>query len=141
MSGPTHPRIDAYLDGELASRETACVEAHLSACAECRQAVTAARTLAAALVEPLPLVPASFVVATREGALRHRLPEAPLWWLALPVAWRVGLAAGLLFAALGGVRLGNAIASDNIAAAQLAAAFDTPAINAMLATSAPEEPR
>lgn len=133
MSDHTHPRIEAFHDGELPAGETARAETHLSGCAVCQRALAAMRTLDATLTEPMAAIPARFATTTRALALRRRLPEVPLWWLALPALWRAGLAALLLLAAIAGVRLGETVMADRSNAAELAAALDTPVTDAMLA--------
>lgn len=133
MSDHTHPRIEVFHDGELPAGEAARAEAHVSSCAECQRALAAIRTLDAALVEPTATVPPRFSTTTRALALRRRLPEVPLWWLALPAPWRAGFAALLLLAAIAGVRLGETVMAERLNAAELAAALDTPVTDAMLA--------
>lgn len=135
MSDHTHPRIDAFLDGELAGDEAVRAQEHVSRCLVCQRSVAAARALDSALAESMPAVPAGFARATRERALGRRVPEAPLWWLALPNPWRAGLAALLLLAAVAGVRLGESVAADRPNATELAAALGAPATDVMLASS------
>lgn len=133
MRERTHPRVDALLDGELAGEARERALAHLPRCAQCRLAVGTYRALAEALPAPVAPLPAGFVAATHRRALTRRRPDAPLWWLALPAAWRVGLAALLLLAALAGARLGQVVTADRSAATELAAAVDAPALGAMAA--------
>ena len=141
MSDHTHPRLEAFHDGELSAGETARVEAHVSDCAECQGALEEMRTLDTLLAEPVAAIPAGFVAATRALAFGRRLPEAPFWWLALPAPWRAGLAAQLLVAAVAGVRLGETVPAGRSDAAELAAALDSPATDAMLAPPGLEVPR
>ena len=138
MSDHARFRLHAWYDGELPHGETAGVEMHLSGCTECRSTAATVRALDAALAEPAATLPAGFVAATHRRALARRLPEAPLWWLAVPVSWRTGLAALLLLAALAGVGLGGSLASGHSGADELAAALDTPATDVMTATIAEE---
>ena len=142
MSGDRHLRVGAFIDGELAAAEAAQVEGHLAGCEQCRRAVAEARALSAALPEPLPALPPDFTARTRARALARRLPEAPLWWLAVPAPWRLGLAALLVLAAVAGARLGETVATDRTAATELAAALEAPATQALLAAppAAPQVP-
>ncbi len=136
MRDHTHPRIHAWYDGELAPGDAETIAAHVAACSDCASAAAALRTLGVAMVEPTMRVPAGFAEATRRRALRRRLPEPPLWWLALPVSWRAGLAVLLIVAAIVGVRLGDRLTSGSSDLAELAAAFDSPAANVLTAASA-----
>lgn len=131
-----HLRLEAFVDGELAATEAARAEAHLASCAGCRQGVTATRALDEALAEPLPAAPPSFAARTCARALGRRLPAVPLWWLALPAPWRLGLAALLAVAAVAGARLGQVVTADRSADAELAAALAEPATEAILAAPA-----
>lgn len=133
----SHLRLEAFVDGELTTTDAAQVEAHLAACAECRRAVAATRALNDVLAEPLPVVLQGYVARTCVRALGRRLPAAPLWWLALPAPWRLGLATLLAVAALVGARLGQVVKADRFATAELAAALATPATEALLAAPAP----
>lgn len=133
-------RADAFLDGELHEPDAARVRTHLADCEACRRTVSQARALAAAIAAPLEPLPAGFVAATRERALRRRLPAAPLWWLGLPTPLRLGLAALLAVSALAGARLGQAARDDRSAATELAAAFDSPATTALLAETGAGSP-
>ncbi len=77
----THPdmeaQIDAYLDGELAAGDAVEVEAHLAACAGCRQFRDGRLALRAALVAELPRRAAPDLLRGRvRTALRDSLPEA-----------------------------------------------------------------
>ena len=141
MSDRTHPRIDAFRDGELAGDEAARAAEHVAGCAECRMALAAARAFAEALAGPAAALPPAFAVATRERALGRRLPQPPLWWLALPAPWWTGIAALILLAALAGTRLGGIVAADRSAAAELGASLDAPATDAMLALPGAEARR
>ncbi len=49
MPDPTLNKLGAYLDGELGPRETAEVEAHLTACADCRAELADLRRLSSLL--------------------------------------------------------------------------------------------
>jgi anti-sigma factor RsiW len=86
----THPEelLAPYVDGSLDASERAVVDAHLAACARCREEVAVARRAVAALStlgeEPVPLGITAPVLARAERAapLRSRSPR-----------WAVGLAA------------------------------------------------
>src|SRR5262245_5497337 len=76
MSGSAgeHPRdlLSAYVDGELIAAERAEVEAHLAACAQCRDHLLSLRALSSALRdEPLPPVSEGL-----EDRIGRRLDEA-----------------------------------------------------------------
>jgi len=129
----THPRLEPYLDGELDPAGAAGVEAHLACCAVCREAVAAARSLDAWVAEPLPELPPAFAAGTRDRALARRLPLSPLWWLAAPRPWRLGVAALLVVAGFAGARIGRAAAGRRSATVELAAALTAPATDAILA--------
>jgi len=128
-----HPRLEAYFDGQMTRKEAGAVEAHLATCALCRSAVADLRLLAEALGAPEPVLPPGFAERARERAVCRRLPAAPLWWIALPSLWRVGLVAMIVLAVFTGVRLGRNLAGDPTLEAELAAALDAPETTAMLA--------
>jgi len=133
-----HPRIHAYLDGELDAAGSRAVEAHLAGCDACRESLGSSRALGAALSTPAPPPAPAFVVAVRARALHRGLPLAPLWWRGLPVAWRAGLTALAAVSLLAGARLGREVAAERAAAADLAAALDAPATAALLAQIPPD---
>ena len=126
-----HPRLDAFLDGELDPVAAGAAKEHLDSCSTCQCAAAESRAVAEALVQPLPPLAPAFVARTRERALGRRLPSAPLWWLAVPAPWRVALAALVVLAALAGARIGRTL-SDHAIAAQLVASLESPASAAML---------
>ena len=86
----THPEelLAPYVDGSLDASERAVVDAHLAACARCREEVELARRAVAALAaledEPVPLGLTAPVLARAA-----RRPEP--WWRSQ--RWAVGLAA------------------------------------------------
>jgi len=129
----THPRLDAYFDGEATSEEARAIEAHLAACLPCRRAVAEAHLLAEALSGPEPPLPPGFPVRVRERAVGNRLPAAPLWWLFLPPVWRAGVAAAFVLAILTGSWLGRTLAPKPTLEAELVAVFNAPETTAMLA--------
>jgi len=99
--------ITAFLDGALAAKDRARVEAHLSSCADCRGELESLRHLKLALSSaPRKTMPADLALA-----LERRLVSAQPWWAAvsrLPL-WvpggafaAVGLAVGLWMRSAGG---------------------------------------
>jgi hypothetical protein len=103
MTGPhMDVKLNEYVDGTLAARDRASVEAHLGECAGCRGAVAELRALvtgAAAL--PKTIEPSRDLWATIETRIRQRAT-----WNAQRVWWRAALAAAaVLVIALGIYRL------------------------------------
>jgi anti-sigma factor RsiW len=92
-----HPlRVDAWLDGELPEAASVAVEQHVASCPSCGEHARVTRVVTEALgVEPLPLADGVLARLT-EGTLVADRPLLPLWWVALPTPWRLGLAALLL---------------------------------------------
>ena len=132
---PCPDRFSTHLDGEGPAAEAAQISRHLSDCGECRRILAELRQVEHALAEePLPFLPPGFatrVVARSVG--RH--PVLPLWWVAVPRAWRIGLAGSLVAAAFGGTLLGRVLAPTPAAApppvAEIVVALDHPVLAAL----------
>jgi anti-sigma factor RsiW len=133
MSDPRHhtTRLDAHLDRELEPREERDAAEHIEVCAACRDVVDTDALLGELLAEPLPEVTSAFVRATVSRATAARRPSAPLWWVSLPVSWRVGFAALLLLATLAGLRSGRPAPPAAHVAQELAWSVDSPEVAAM----------
>ena len=97
------PHMDAqlneYVDGTLAARDRASVEAHLAECAGCRAAVAELRSLAAAAATlPKSIEPGRDLWAAIETRIRQRAPRnvQRVWWFgALAAAAVLVLAFGI----------------------------------------------
>lgn len=95
----THPDdlLAAYVDGALAPEERAAVDAHLAACARCREEVDLARRAVEALAslseEPVPLGVTAPVLAE---ARRRAEPRRPRWVPALAAAAVLALAGAVV---------------------------------------------
>ncbi len=95
----THPEdlLAAYVDDALAPAERAEVEAHLGACARCREEVALARRAVAALAalpeEPVPLGVTGPVLAE---AGRRAAPRRSRWVAALAAAAVIALAGAVV---------------------------------------------
>ena len=97
------PHMDAqlneYVDGTLAARDRASVEAHLAECAGCRAAVAELRSLAAAAATlPKSIEPGRDLWAAIETRMRQRAPRnvQRVWWFgALAAAAVLVLAVGI----------------------------------------------
>lgn len=107
-------QIDAYLDGELAAKETRELELHLKECQECSSLRDARIELSTAVRRELPEFTAPDELrsrvreAVRSAAGARRASPSP----AHPI-WRWGaLAAGFILAALGGWGLGSRDTSE-----------------------------
>ena len=131
---PCPGRLQSLLDGEGSPAESAELSRHLEDCGECRRVLAELRRVEQALAgEPLPSLPPGFttrVVARSVGAHRH---SPPLWWVAFPRAWRVGLAASLAAAVCIGIFLGRALAPTPAAPSpvdEMVAALDHPVLAA-----------
>src|SRR2546423_1676036 len=74
MTGPhMDAKLNEYVDGTLAARERASVEAHLADCAGCRTAVAELRSLAgAAAALPKSIEPARNLWTTIEARIVRR---------------------------------------------------------------------
>src|SRR6267378_669681 len=102
----THPHMDAklneYVDGTLAARDRASVEAHLAECAACRAAVGELRSLSAAAASlPKSIEPGRDLWGGIETRIRRRTT-----WNVQRLRWRAALAAAaVLVIALGVYRL------------------------------------
>jgi anti-sigma-K factor RskA len=92
-------QLNEYVDGTLAARDRASVEAHLAECAGCRAAVAELRSLAAAAATlPKSIEPGRDLWAVIETRMRQRAPRnvQRLWWFgALAAAAVLVLAVGI----------------------------------------------
>jgi anti-sigma-K factor RskA len=91
--------LNEYVDGTLAARDRASVEAHLAECAGCRAAVAELRSLAAAAATlPKSIEPGRDLWAAIETRIRQRAPRnvQRVWWFgALAAAAVLVLAVGI----------------------------------------------
>ena len=133
MSDPRHhtTRLDAHLDRELGPAAERDAAGHVASCADCRGIAETNALLGELLDRPLPEVPPAFVRATVRRAVAARRPIAPLWWVSLPVSWRVSFAALLLLAPLAGLRAGRSATPAARAAQELAWRLESPEVTAM----------
>ena len=94
MTGPhLDAKLNEYVDGTLAARDRASVEAHLAECAGCRTAVAELRALVAgAAALPKTIEPGRDLWATIERRIRQRAA-----WNVRRVWWRGALAAAAVF--------------------------------------------
>jgi len=103
MTGPhMDAKLNEYVDGTLATRDRASVEAHLAGCAGCRAAVAELRSLSAAAASlPRSIEPGRDLWVAIESRIRQRAT-----WNVQRVWWRPALAAAAVLAiALGMYRL------------------------------------
>jgi anti-sigma factor (TIGR02949 family) len=111
MDCPTcETMVDAYVDGELTTSESAAFERALEACPECRQRLEAARAMSSLLRE-LPAEPAPDLLRARierelrtiAGASRVRFPGAAgMRWGAMAASLLVAVSIGWLGGSLVG---------------------------------------
>jgi anti-sigma-K factor RskA len=100
-------RLNEYVDGALAARDRASVEAHLAECAGCRAAVAELRLLALGAAElPKSIAPSRDLWAGIAASLgRREAGDGTRWWRERAF-WRGALAAAAVFViALGIYRL------------------------------------
>jgi len=103
MTGPhMDAKLNEYVDGTLAARDRASVEAHLAECAACRAAVGELRSLSAAAASlPKSIEPGRDLWGGIETRIRRRAT-----WNVQRLRWRAALAAAaVLVIALGVYRL------------------------------------
>jgi anti-sigma-K factor RskA len=103
MTGPhLETKLNEYVDGTLAAHDRASVEAHLAACAACRDAVAELRRLVAEARDlPRSIEPSRDLWTAIETRIGQRAT-----WNVQRVWWRAGwAAAALLVVALGVYRL------------------------------------
>jgi anti-sigma factor RsiW len=102
-------QLDAYLDGELVTRDARELEAHLKECRECARLHDARVALGAAIRAEVPSLRAPDVLRTRvraalssaAGTSGSRRPMPPLGWRSL------ALAASLALVAIGSWRVAS----------------------------------
>jgi len=133
MSDPRHhtTRLDAHFDRELQGPAERDAAEHVAGCPECRAIVEKNVLLGELLDQPLTPVSPAFVRATVGRAVATRRPSAPLWWMSLPVSWRVSFAAVLLLATIAGLRAGRTPPSAARAVHELGWLLDSPEVAAM----------
>jgi anti-sigma factor RsiW len=144
MTCDPHPdavTLARWLDGELPGRQAGTLAAHLAACPACRAEVEAWQAIDTALAGPTSALPAGFVARTCSRAIDQSEFVTPLWWLTLPPAWRAGMAALLLAAAVAGWRLGGTLAPSPDPADSLLAALAAPELAAVELAAAHQTPR
>lgn len=96
--------LSAYVDGRLQAAARARLEAHIEACAACREALAELRALRRSLRElPRAVAPCSFIL--READIRRAATPQPVGALgrASPVLGGVAVAAFLAFGVLVGI--------------------------------------
>jgi len=102
-------QLDAYLDGELASRDAREFADHLKECRECARLHDARVALGAAIRAEVPALRAPDEVRTRVRAALRSAAGSPVASRRTPVrGWRpLALAASLALVAVGSWRLGS----------------------------------
>jgi anti-sigma factor RsiW len=122
----THPdmetQVDAYLDGELAARDAAELEAHLAGCPSCGRFREDRLALRAAITAELPRLDASDLLRGRvRAALRRAATPTGGRRSAPPVAWLALAASVVLIVGAGSWRLAvNRTAADALSEEVLA---------------------
>ncbi|HPW56329.1 MAG: zf-HC2 domain-containing protein [Thermoanaerobaculaceae bacterium] len=128
---PDAATLTRWLDDELQPERAEAVAAHVAACRACQAEVEGWQAVAMAAAEALPVLSPGFVVRTCVRAVERAPVLPPLWWLGVPPAWRLALAAALLVAAVAGWRLGGAMTPPADPAITLAAALEAPELAAL----------
>jgi anti-sigma factor (TIGR02949 family) len=107
-------QLDAYLDGELASRDAREFEAHLKECPDCDRLHDARVALGAAIRAEVPALRAPDELRTRVRAALRSAAGGPVASRRTPVpGWRpLALAASLALVAVGSWRLGSNRAAE-----------------------------
>ncbi len=124
-------RLAALLDGELTPPATAAMADHVRDCETCRAEAADTVEIQVLLAgEPMSL-PDGFAERVTRRAITATSPVAPLWWLAVPPSWRLGLASLFVLAAIGGVEVGRHTGAPDANAETLAATLVSPEIVAM----------
>lgn len=142
MMRDAHPDsvlVTRWLDGELDAAAAADVTAHLADCSGCRTELAQWQILDEALAPAARTLPPGFVTRTCARAVDAPPLRAPLWWLDVSPAWRVGLAALLLVSAVTGWQLGGTLVPTRGPAADVVAALAAPEL-AVFETGASDRP-
>jgi hypothetical protein len=122
---------------ELAAERGEAAESHAKQCAACRAMLAADALLQARLTEPAGVVSSAFLAETCARAFSVGRPCAPLWWAALPTSWRLGLAALLVLAVLGGFHFGKGPGLPACEERTVISVLDSPELAALNAGRAP----
>lgn len=128
---PDAATLANWLDGELRPDRDDAVAAHVATCPSCQAEAEGWRAVEAAAAEPLPALPPGFVTRTCARAVEQAPLQAPLWWLGVSPAWRVGLATLLLASAVAGWRLGGTMTPPPDPTTALADALAVPELAAL----------
>jgi anti-sigma factor RsiW len=107
-------QLDAYLDGELASKDARELEAHLKECRDCSRMRDARVALGSAIRAEIPALRAPEELRAQLGsALRSAAGVSPARRAMPPLGWRwLALAASLVAVALGSWELASNRAAD-----------------------------
>lgn len=112
--GELELQLDAYLDGELASKDARELEAHLKECRDCTRMRDARVALGAAIRAEIPALRAPEELRTQLGsALRSAAGISTVRRPMPPLGWRwLALAASLVLVAVGSWQLASNRAAD-----------------------------
>ena len=118
------PDLSAYLDGELAPRRRAEIEAHVATCPQCQRELAGLRTLAAGVAALPRLQPAPrFLAEVRRKITQGHGPESISWadylfrpfWLKVPLE-----AAALILVGMFAVRFMKPMPAGKVATVEMA---------------------
>jgi anti-sigma factor RsiW len=136
---PDSALLARWLDGELGAAAAADVTAHVADCSHCQSEQAQWQVLGEALAPAARTLPPGFVTRTCARAVDAPPLRAPLWWLDISPAWRVGLAALLLVSAVTGWQLGGTLVPARGPVADVVAALAAPEL-AVFETVSPDQP-
>ena len=118
---PSTPHLDIRIGLELDAQGREAARQHAAECPECAAKLDADDLVMDFLKLPPPRLSPGFVTRICANAVDAGTPTAPMWWVSLPLSWRLGFAALLVLAALGGYRAGAKAAGPGHATAAAAA--------------------
>ena len=104
---PSTPHLDVENGLDLDAQGRDAARAHAAECPDCAAKLDADDVVMDFLKLPPPPLSLGFVTRTCAKAVEAGTPTAPLWWVSLPLSWRLGFAALVVLAALGGYRAGS----------------------------------
>jgi anti-sigma factor RsiW len=100
-----HQAIEEGFELDASGEDSA--RRHAANCPECAAKLEADDLVTVFLKLPPPALAPGFVTRTCARAVGGGTTTAPLWWVSLPLSWRLGLAALFVLAALGGYGVGS----------------------------------
>jgi hypothetical protein len=138
---PRNSHLEVAEGRELDPERRSPDREHAAQCPECAAKLWADDLVMSCLKTQPPDLPDGFVMTTCAKAIGAGAPTAPLWWVSVPLTWRLGFAALFVLAALAGFRAGASFAAPKrTSSAPPAPCCNAPELAAMRVELCPVSP-